>query len=91
MPDHLISVIDFRNLFFTEETLAQLNAKQENESKELALFWKLLPKILENAPAVSRLHDCAIYENSVRDVLYPGNWENQENMVSFPKIPSKNS
>jgi len=61
--------------------LAKLNAKHETDTRELALFWKLLPKILENAPAVSRLHDCAIFGHTVRDVLYPGDWESQENLV----------
>ena len=66
---------------FSEETLAKLKVKQETDTRELALFWKLLPKILENSPAASRLHDCALFEHTVRDVLYPGDWDSLENLV----------
>ena len=80
-----ISIL-FDLVAFSEETMAKLKTKHESDKRELALCWKLLPKILENASAVSHLHDCAMFEYTVRDILHPGDWENQENMVSFLEL-----
>ena len=74
---------------YAEETLEKRHMQQATDTKELSLFWKLLPVLLENAAPTSRLHDCGIYDYTVREVAYPADWDNQENMVSFITILSK--
>ena len=69
------------SLLIADESLAQIRFQQENLTKEIALFWKLLPVLLDKAPAASRLHDCGLHEYKVRSVYYPENWKNPTSVV----------
>lgn len=66
---------------YAEEAQAAAKIKLELSYKELALFWKLLPVVLQRAPPASRLQDLGVHKYVVADSIYPSDWEDPENMV----------
>nr|CAB3266506.1 sperm-associated antigen 17-like [Phallusia mammillata] len=71
------------SLNLDEEAQSAARIKQESAYKELALFWKLLPVVLDRAPPTSRLQDLGIHKHIVTDSILPTDWEDQDNMIGF--------
>ncbi|XP_039272076.2 sperm-associated antigen 17-like [Styela clava] len=66
-----------------EEALAAEKAKKEMNEKELAVFWKLLPTVLQRAAPNSTLQDLARLEYSVADMIHPTDWNDADNLVGY--------
>ena len=65
-----------------DEVQAAAQTKAAFDRKELALFWKLLPSILQRASPESRLQDLAVYRHLVTDTILPADWEDPDMLVS---------
>ena len=61
-------------------------AKLDFQSKEIAMFWKLLPTVLQRAPPNSTLQDLARLEYSVAETIHPSDWTDPENLVMMAMI-----
>lgn len=66
-----------------EEVVAAEKARKEMNEKELALFWKLLPTVLQRAAPNSALQDLARLEYVVTDTIHPTDWNDPENLLGY--------
>ena len=57
--------------------------QRQDEVKELALFWKLLPVVLSRATPTSKLQDLGCHQYTVADTILPGNWDDADNLVNI--------
>ena len=72
----------------TEEDLIGADLQRQEEVKELALFWKLLPVVLSRATPASKLQDLGCHQYIVKDTMLPASWDDADNMVSRDHLPS---
>lgn len=66
-----------------EEVIAAENSRKQQNEKELAMFWKLLPVVLQRTAPNSTLQDLARLEYVVTDSHHPSDWTDAENMIAY--------
>ncbi|CAK8694543.1 unnamed protein product [Clavelina lepadiformis] len=66
-----------------DDALAVTQSQREIDTKELALFWELLPIVLQRASPTSKLQDLGLHLYTVLNIAYPGDWDDCDNMIGF--------
>lgn len=70
-----------QSIIAIDESAAAEKAKRDLQEKEIAMFWKLLPTVLQRAAPGSTLQDIARLEYQVKDTIHPADWTDADNLV----------